>query len=305
MSIKPDDEIPKSFVGVSDSPKKIKNGNRRVTGKEQFYTPRSTAQIIVDVCQEIIPDFENRVVIEPAGGTGIFVDLVAGCGVNKIISYDIEPHHPLVTKGNFLEQDLDLVNAVTISNPPFGRNHSLSVPFFQHAAKFSEYIVFIVPRSWRKWTILNKLNRNFHLIRDDDLNINFVDADGERAFEKNNLRTCVQYWQRKSEERVIVRVRDMGFIRRCKFDEADVSLTIFGYGCGAVKTEFPKKKNTTQMFLKLLHPRSLEALQKVDFSIFYSRTAYTEALSIMEINFLLNEYITGDPMIESQTDLLL
>jgi hypothetical protein len=48
------------------------------------------------------------------------------------------------------------------------------------------------------------------------------------------------------------------------------------------------------MFLKLQHPRALEALQSVDFSRFFKNTAYTEALSIQEINFLLNEYLIGE-----------
>jgi hypothetical protein len=51
--------------------------------------------------------------------------------------------------------------------------------------------------------------------------------------------------------------------------------------------------------LKLNHPKALEALKSVEFSRFYKSTAYTEALSIQEINYLLNEEIFGDPMIES------
>ena len=96
----------------------------------------------------------------------------------------------------------------------------------------------------------------------------------------------------------------MGIIEKCKFPEADASLTLFGYGCGTVKTEFPKKPNTTQMFLKLKHPRALEALKSVDFSKFFMNTAYTEALSIQEINFLLNEYVFNDPMVVSEKEML-
>jgi hypothetical protein len=47
------------------------------------------------------------------------------------------------------------------------------------------------------------------------------------------------------------------------------------------------------MFLKVHHPQAIEALQNVDFSRFFKNTAYTEALSFQEINFLLNEYILG------------
>jgi hypothetical protein len=94
----------------------------------------------------------------------------------------------------------------------------------------------------------------------------------------------------------------MGIIEKCKYQEADASLTLFGYGCGTVKTEFEKKPNTTQMFLKLKHPRALEALKAVDFSRFFLNTAYTEALSIQEINFLLNEYLFADPMTISEKE---
>jgi hypothetical protein len=52
------------------------------------------------------------------------------------------------------------------------------------------------------------------------------------------------------------------------------------------------------MFLKLKHPQALAALESVDYSKFFKNTAYTEALSLTEINYLLNEEIYGDPMIE-------
>jgi hypothetical protein len=95
-----------------------------------------------------------------------------------------------------------------------------------------------------------------------------------------------------------VKVVDKGIIEKVTPDHADVSLTIFGYGCGKVKTEFEKVPNTTQMFLKLHHPKALQALESVDYSRFFKNTAYTEALSLQEINYLLNEAIYGDPMIE-------
>jgi hypothetical protein len=36
-------------------------------------------------------------------------------------------------------------------------------------------------------------------------------------------------------------------------------------------------------------------LQQVDYSRFSQNTAYTAALSLQEINYLLNEYLFGDP----------
>jgi hypothetical protein len=87
----------------------------------------------------------------------------------------------------------------------------------------------------------------------------------------------------------------MGLISKVSPKEADVALTVFGYSCGLVRTEFEKIPNSTVMFLKLHDERVLAALKKVDFSKFYRNTAYTEALSLQEIRFLINEEILGDP----------
>jgi hypothetical protein len=174
----------------------------------------------------------------------------------------------------------------------------LSIPFFNHAAENSDAICFIVPRSWRKWSVTNRLDLRFELVLDQDIDIDYVDAAGLPLSSKTHLATCFQVWRKSGSNRKQVRVIDKGIIEKVSPELADVSLTIFGYGCGKVKTQFPPVANTTQMFLKLHHPKALAALEKVDYSKFYKSTAYTEALSLQEINYLLNEAIYGDPMIE-------
>jgi predicted RNA methylase len=230
-------------------------------------------------------------VLEPAGGTGAFVEAAKAFGARRVLSVDIEPKHSDVSKANYLEAALELKDAITISNPPFGRNNSLSIPFFNRAANHSEYIAFIVPRSWRKWSVINRLDRRFHLIHDEDLSIDYVDDTNTLISHKNNLKTCFQIWQRKDELREIIKVEDRGFVTKVRPEDADIALTVFGFSCGKVNTEFERKANTTRMFLKLNHPGALKALQTVNFQRFSKNTAYTEALSFPEINFLLNEKI--------------
>jgi hypothetical protein len=140
---------------------------------------------------------------------------------------------------------------------------------------------------------------NFELALDLDLDLDYVDASGELISTKSRLATCFQIWKRTDTPRIPIRIKDMDIVRKVSPAEADVSLTIFGYGCGKLKTQFEPIANTTQMFLKLVHPRALATLRQVDYSKFYKNTAYTEALSLQEINYLLNEQIYGDPMIES------
>ena len=280
--------MPKSSAAVS------RPGNTRITGKEQFYTPAALARDLFTDVAKVVPNLAERVVIEPAGGTGAFIKAAKKFGVAEVVSFDIEPKHAGITAQNFLEAEITLKKAVTISNPPFGRNNSLSIPFFNKAAEHSDYIAFIVPRSWRKWSVINRLDQRFHLVFDKDIQIDYVDDQGEELSTKNRLATCFQIWQKRKVSRPIVSVVDNQFIKKVKPAEADVSLTIFGFNCGKVRTEFKREPNSTQMFLKLQHPRALEALQSVDFSRFFKNTAYTEALSLQEINFLLNEFLIGE-----------
>jgi hypothetical protein len=115
---------------------------------------------------------------------------------------------------------------------------------------------------------------------------------------QNRLNTCFQIWRRSATARPLVRVVDNGIVTKTSSQLADVALTVFGFNCGRVRTAFERRANSTQMFLKLNHPDALKALQTADFSRFYKNTAYTEALSLQEINYLLNEIILGNPQLE-------
>ena len=284
---KPESAIPRVMLG-----------NTRVTGKEQYYTPADLAERLMAEVNSLVPDLASRTVIEPAGGTGAFIEAAKKYGVTSFLSFDIEPKHDLVKKADFLGKKITVKDALTISNPPFGRNNSLSIPFFNKAADHSEFICFIVPRSWRKWSVMNRLDRRFHLVADHDILIDYVDETGERLSKRTSLSTCFQIWQRRSELRPIIKVQDLSLVAKCGPEDADVALTIFGFGCGKVRTEFERKPNSTVMFLRVLHPKALAALKSVDFNRFSKNTAYTEALAMPEINYLLNEAIFGNPHLE-------
>jgi len=276
---------------------KPRPGNTRTTGKEQFYTPAELAAALVAEVAALVVDFAERTVLEPAGGTGAFVEAAKLAGAKKVLSFDIEPKSAGVIEADFLaiNPELnDLSKAITISNPPFGRNNSLSIPFFNLAAKHSDVIAFIVPRSWRKWSVINRLDRNFELVSDKDLQIDYVDEIGSSIWQKNNLNTCFQIWRRSEKLRPLIRVHDAGLIERATPQTADVALTCFGFSCGKVSTDFARVPNTTTMFLRVHDVRALKALHEVDYSKFFRNTAYTEALSLPEVRYLVQEAVLGD-----------
>ena len=260
--------------------------NKRKSGKEQYYTPRET----VRECMRIVDEVKvGKVYLEPAGGTGMFVSEIRERGC-EVVSYDIEPKAEGIQRTeNFLGEDLShLSEVITVTNPPFGRANSLCVPFFNKCAEVSDVIGFLVPKSWRKWSVKNRLDRRFHLVRDIEMEVNYDYEDKGKS--KGKLRTVFQVWEKREYERELYSAEDRGYITKCKYDEADVSLTIFGRGCGKLKEVFPKKSNTTQMFLKCNEEWVIEALKVVEFSKFYNNVAFVEALSIKEIWYLLNEY---------------
>lgn len=271
-----------------------KLGNRRVTGLEQYYTPINLAQELVLELKQLLVDFEGKNFLEPAGGTGSFIEALRSHGAAEIQSVDTHPMHPAVKKRDFLSFQAKDQNLVTVSNPPFGRNNALSIPFFNHAAQFSSHIAFLVPRSWRKWSVQNRLQANFHLIHDRDVNLIYVNSKGEPLAKSNELRTCFQVWEKRVEVRPKFLVPDNGFLKKVPAAEADVAMKVFGYGCGQVLEDFPRVANTTLMFLSLPEGITASLLRSLDFQRYTNNTAYTQALSFQEINYLLNEKLLGE-----------
>ena len=272
-----------------------KLGNRRITGTEQFYTPSKLAAELVETALPYLPPASETTFLEPAAGNGSFVEALGEAGAREVIALDRYPAITSIRQADFLESDFAQRNLVTFTNPPFGRNNALSIPFFNHAAKFSQTICFLVPRSWRKWSVTNRLDLRFHLIHDSDVFVSYEDNVGNPIREKNGLRTCFQIWQRQGHLREKVSVPDNRLLQKCSPEEADIAIRVFGYGCGTVLESFERKPNTTLMFLRVNSKNAAKALPELDFSRFSERTAYTQALAFTEINYLLNEAIYNDP----------
>lgn len=271
-----------------------KLGNRRVTGLEQYYTPRHLALELTSVLFRELSDPTAKSYLEPAGGTGSFVDALIELGATDIRAVDTHPLHPKVAKGDFLITAIAGSDMVTLSNPPFGRNNALSIPFFNRAADFSSHIAFLVPRSWRKWSVQNRLDTRFHLIHDQDVDLIYQDRYGRPLAKANELRTCFQIWEKRASLREKFVVPDNGYLEKSSPENADIAIRVFGYGCGQVLEKFDRKPNTTLMFLRLHTGITASLLRGLDFDRFRNNTAYTQALSFQELNYLVNEKLLGD-----------
>lgn len=255
----------------------------RKSGLEQYYTPTETSKHLIDVCRSIIPDFDDLSKIEPSAGNGSFLNQLTNCK-----GYDIEPNHPNIIKKDYLTGKI-LKGDVVIGNPPFGRACSLATKFVNRAADSdAKYIAFILPKSFRKWTIVNRIDLNFHLIHDEELKINYVDNSGLPINTSGKLNTVFQIWRRSAKARDKIVVEDRGLIKKASVEEANAVITLFGRQCGTVFTNTLPEPTTCLGFFKVRED-VLPLLHALEYSRYYNNVSFTLALSISEIRHLLHE----------------
>jgi len=130
----------------------------------QYYTkPKLAEKLTKDL------DFDRYdFIIEPAAGECSFYNFLPE---EKRIGIDLCPKCDGLIEADFLEwkepfKEGDKI--LSIGNPPFGRNSSLAIKFINKCAKWSETIAFIVPKSFKKQSMYDKIDLNFWKIKEVD-----------------------------------------------------------------------------------------------------------------------------------------
>lgn len=217
----------------------------RVQGLDKFYTNPDYAKHCINVLDEKYKLEYFDYIIEPSAGSGSFYNNITH--INKI-GLDIEPESPDILSLDYFNFNPDEMingykNVLTIGNPPFGRVSSQAVRFFNKSAEFSNVIAFIIPRTFRKISIQNKLNLNFHLVHDEET------PQSPCVFSpKMSVKCCFQIWVRKEVQREIINLSichpDWEFIQFGPKDEnnqptpplkSDFALRAYGGRIGEIK----------------------------------------------------------------------
>ena len=188
-------------------------------GLDQFYTGDKLATIFLKHVQSILPFAEYDILLEPSAGTGSLYKLLD----DRRIGIDLDPKCRGIKKQNFYHfVPAACKRILTIGNPPFGKNASDAVKFFNHAAQFSEAIAFVLPRTFRKASIINRLDQYFHQIFDETVEPNSFIKDGKPY----DVWTVMQIWVRRSELRKKIHISNFADAkawwqrvssRRCRF----------------------------------------------------------------------------------------
>ena len=226
---------------------------------DQYYThPELAAQYVRSLYDHCDPD--SMVFMEPAAGTGAFTTSLIWNGL-RVTSVDIDPKMEGITKGDFLEDDLfpDCGSLAVVGNPPFGWAASTAIRFFNRAAERAEIIAFIVPRTFRKLSVQDKLDRRFWLAHDEDVPpMAFV-----RGGKPHDVPCAWQIWEKRETPREYVPTPDVShIITYTEQNQADFGFRRVGWRAGSVlpldNGQFYSESTT--FFIKQMHENARELL---------------------------------------------
>lgn len=159
---------------------------------DKFYTRRDVASRLIDVAGSILGlDLKGESPsLEPSAGDGAF-----SSQLGDVVAYDLEPESPDIIRQDFLE-DFNIPNCgsrVAIGNPPFGKKGKLALKFLNKCGEKCRAVCFILPSTFRRWSIQHNVGKNLRLIHDETLPLDSFEFDGKPY----SLNCVFQIWTRE------------------------------------------------------------------------------------------------------------
>lgn len=295
---------------MGKSKKKPDLNKQNENGLDQFYTKPREAKRLFDLIGNHVNLDNYDLFVEPSSGGNSF-----GClfPKGKSILMDIDPPEEIFLynkdsdtfeKENRKDSSANMVKIdflsfgkcyeslglksdkkiISIGNPPFGKVSSLAVKFFNICAEFSDCICFIIPRTFKRVSIQNRLNLNFHLVYNEDLPFSNSECVFEPAM---NAKCCFQIWERKETKRQQIELSkshpDWEFLPLGPLEEragcqnkqptvpkgADFAMKAYGSNCGEiVTTKLENLRPKSWHWFKCDNPSELiSKLKQLDYSI--------------------------------------
>ena len=208
---------------------------------DQFYTNDDISKNCFNILSNTVDINNFDHILEPSAGKGSFFKHLPE---DKRIGLDVDPKFEGIEKKDYF--DFIPNNEKTylvIGNPPFGKNSSLAIKFFNKSSNFASYIAFIIPRTFKRVSVQNKLNLNFNLIYNEDLPLKPCCFTP-----KMSAKCSFQIWKKTNNPRKIIIYdkvhQDFKFLKYGPKDiknqptppkGADFVLKAYGSNCGEIK----------------------------------------------------------------------
>ena len=171
-------------------------------GLDQFFTKKNVAKSYYDKFLSFLnakgENLEDFIFVEPSAGDGSFYNLLP----EGSVGIDIAPLSSGIIKEDFLSwypKNYHNKKIIFIGNPPFGHRGWLALSFMNHAAKFADYIAFILPMSFQsegKGSTKNRV-KGMTLLHSEIVETNsFHEPDGKIR----KVNALWQIWKKGSNE---------------------------------------------------------------------------------------------------------
>ncbi len=228
--------------------------------------------------------------IDPCCGDGAFFSNIE---IDKI-GIDIQPDIDGVICHDFLTWDfsklkVDRSKVIVISNPPFGKQGSLAMKFIKRSVEFSDTIAFILPLSFVKNSVKNRIPKLYHLHYEEILPEDSFLMDGLDY----GVKCVFQIWKREETERsLIVDEVEEKFQYTKKKETADLSIRRVGFYAGKSWKD-TNKSDQSHYFIILEDKSKIDGL--VEYLNFLSwdkdLTVGPRSISKGELNSVINLFL--------------
>lgn len=213
----------------------------REAGLDKFYTVPAISEKCLSVIGTKYDWATWDLVVEPSAGNGSFLSRIP---VANKVGLDIAPESSDIIKQDFFEYrpTTPLTNILVVGNPPFGRVSSLAVKFFNHSADWCSVIAFIIPKTFRRQSLQNRLHRSFHIVHDED-----IPSDPCSFSPPMQVKCCFQIWEKRKEDRAVLKLvtshADWDFLSHGPLNnkgqptppkDADFAILAYGGSCGRI-----------------------------------------------------------------------
>lgn len=251
---------------------------------DQFYTHPDVAKHCADIffsylkANHITPSWW----LEPSVGTGAFWNQFPENSRRMAIDLSPWPGAPAETiSQDFLtwkpDPSLFLQQGAVMGNPPFGKNASLAVQFFNHAASLPiDHMAWVLPRTFSKHLFQNRLSRMFDLVQESILEPQSFIFENEAYA----VPTVFQIWKRRKNglrplHKDLKTHPHFHFLNKQKALSRPHAFSFqrVGVKAGLLSKNFKEKAEASHYFIEPTHHKTFDILQNIDWNIVKHCTA--------------------------------
>ncbi|MFZ3584988.1 hypothetical protein ACOI1H_23015 [Loktanella sp. DJP18] len=197
---------------------------------EMYYTQSQTVSRCLAHLRESLPLDGINLFLEPSAGAGAFLEQMP----SPKLGIDTQPMSAGIETADYLAwwPDAAAGAIAVVGNPPFGSNGAGAVKFFNHSAGFADVIAMIMPASFSKDSMQNRLSMDFVLVSELPLQNEPFLVEGK----PHCVNAVFQIWRRSATPRVIVKraTKHDDFVFVATKEEADFAMRRVGGRAGAV-----------------------------------------------------------------------